>query len=100
MADEINNKKDFYEFLMNNKCTLKFRKKDGSMRLMNATLNFDFIPSQHKPKKFDRNKFKQSIDRGIINVYDLDINDWRKVNYNTTEWIESSETKSRYNIKK
>ena len=30
---------------------LKFTKKDGSTRLMKATLNFDLVPKEKKPKE-------------------------------------------------
>lgn len=100
MPDFIKNKREFFEFLRSNKSVkLKFRKKDGSVRLMNATLNFDEIPDYKKPEKIDKKKFEESVKKGIFTVYDLDEKDWRKVNFNTTDWVES-EPNIRYRIKK
>lgn len=96
----INNKKEFFTLLQSNKSIkLKFKKNDGSTRLMNATLNFDEIPDSQKPKKFDKKKLEKEFKSGKFSVYDLDKKDWRKANYNTTDWVET-ESNVRYSIKK
>lgn len=98
--DFIKDKLQFFNFLRENKkVKLKFKKKDGSNRIMNATLDFNEIPPQQRPKEVDTKKFLENAEKGYFNVYDIDKKDWRKVNYETTEWIESGPN-FRFRIKK
>ena len=62
------------------KCTVKFIKANGSVRIMNFTLDFNSIPKQHHPK----GKGKKG---GAIAVFDIDKAGWRSVPYDRTQWV-------------
>lgn len=103
MAENIiNNIKDFYNFIVSNKkISALFNKKDGTKRLIHATLDFDMIPSSKHPKKQDQKKIREDLKKGLIHVYDLDKEGWRTINYNETYWIENEEEPNmRYRIRK
>ena len=51
---------------------IKFEKKDGSLREMNATLNPNMIVEYEK--KTDKTKEKN---KDVMPVFDVDINEWR-----------------------
>lgn len=102
MADGniINNAIDFYQKIKEAKeVSVKFRKQDGSMRIMKCTLDFDKIPNSKRPKDVNMAKILNLIQKyGMIHVYDLDKGDWRTVPFEKSEWVETPET--RYIIKK
>lgn len=56
-------------------CKITFNRLDDTERVMNATLNLDVIPENRHPKGE-----KNSGDH-IINVWDLDKQDWRSFSY-------------------
>lgn len=69
--------------------TIKFKKKDGTTRVMNCTLNFDKIPRGDRPKSVNLAKILKLLnDKKIVHVYDLEKNQWRSVNFDSAEWIE------------
>jgi hypothetical protein len=69
---------------------IKFTKKDGTIRFMKATLNFQKIPQLHHPKKVNLpNILKLMQNSGILHVYDLEKKAWRSVPFNTVEYIEA-----------
>ncbi|MCK5018190.1 MAG: DUF2693 domain-containing protein [Candidatus Peribacteraceae bacterium] len=91
MVDNITSALDFYKKIIGHKeVTVKFIKKDGSIRLMRCTLDFTQIQKDKQPKKVSIQKILNDINKfKIIKVYDLDANDWRSVNYETAEWVET-----------
>lgn len=68
-------KKQFYEYLKEElavkELEIKFFKKDGSLRIMKCTRDFDKIDEEHHPK----NTMKENED--TIRVFDLEKNAWR-----------------------
>lgn len=52
--------------------TVRFTKKDGSLRTMRCTLNDKKIPSSKQPKGTGKGPGP-----GILPVYDVEKNDWR-----------------------
>jgi len=78
---------------------IKFRKKDGSVRVMKCTLNFERIPKPDHPKSVDLPKILKLISKSkILHVYDLDKMGWRSVPFETTDWLETP--KMKYFVKK
>jgi hypothetical protein len=51
-------------------CEVKFVKKDGTERVMKCTTQMDSIPEDKRPKSTHHNT-------DVLNVFDLDKNDWR-----------------------
>jgi hypothetical protein len=77
---------------------IKFVKKDGTIRIMKCTLDFEKIPSSKYPKNVDMTKILKRMQKnGIINVFDLEKNDWRSVPFNQVDWLETE--KNRYKIR-
>ena len=69
---------------------IKFTKKDGNIRFMTCTLNFQKIPQIDHPKKVNLpNILKLMQNSGILHVYDLEKRAWRSVPFNTVEYIEA-----------
>lgn len=70
--------------------TVKFRKKDNTMRIMRCTLDFTRIPPDQKPKSVSLQRIlKQLRQYGILRVYDLEKSDWRTVPVDRCEWLET-----------
>ena len=64
--------------------SLSFIKKDGSLRNMNCTLDFNRIPQRCKPKGVNIEQiYRRATDHGILNVFDTDVQDWRSIPYNS-----------------
>jgi hypothetical protein len=79
--------------------TVKFIKKDGTIRIMKCTLNFKKIPKEHHPKKVDiPNILKLMQENGIIRVYDLERKGWRSVPFKQVDWLDVGDDK-RYKIR-
>jgi|GEM_PF-1627400 len=77
--------------------TIKFTKKDGTIRFMVCTLDFRKVPEKDKPKKVDLPKIlKLMQNSGILHVYDLEKKGWRSVPFNNVEYMETGE--KRYKI--
>lgn len=91
MADSITSALEFYDKISGQReVNIKFRKKDGSIRLMRCTLDFTQIPKEKQPKKVSIQKILSDINKfKIIKVFDLDSGDWRSINYKTAEWVET-----------
>lgn len=64
--------KDLMQLLKEGVVTVKFTKKDGSLRTMRCTLNNKQIPSSKHPKGTGK-----APGPGILPVYDVEKNDWR-----------------------
>lgn len=79
------------------KCKVKFQKKDGTIRFMICTLNFQLIPPIHHPKKMNISKsLKLMQNNDIIHVYDIEKEGWRSITFTRVEYIEVG--KKRYMV--
>lgn len=78
---------------------IKFTKKDGTTRIMNATLDFSQIPQKDYPKKnINIPKILKLLQNSkIIHVYDLDKKAWRSVPIDQVEYVQSGMV--RYKVK-
>jgi len=80
--------------------TIRFRKKDGNMRVMRATLDFTKIPKEDHPKTVNIEKILKLIQHNqIMHVYDLDIKGWRSVPFDRVEYLQTR-TGKRFYVKK
>lgn len=88
--DIIKTALDFWQKIYDEKeASVKFVKKDGTIRIMRFTLDFTKIPKKDHPKKVDLVQImKRMNEQGIIHVYDLDKMAWRSVPFETAEWVE------------
>jgi len=69
---------------------LKFTKKDGSTRIMKATLNFDLIPKEKKPKEANSEKIMKDLEKNkILRIFDLEKIDWRTVPFEQVDWVQT-----------
>ena len=86
---EVKEKEELYKWLNSllktSNVTLTFTKKDGSERVMNATLKEEIIPKYEK--KTDREK-TPSIE--TMSVFDIDKNEWRSFRLDSLKKIEGS----------
>lgn len=102
MEDEekvINSAADFLtKIRKEEEVTVRFTKKDGSLRVMRCTLNFKKIPKEYRPKNVDVPRILKLITKsGIIHVFDLDVVGWRGIPFERTDWLDIKTT--RYRIK-
>lgn len=97
--DIIRNAIDFWRKIYDEDVVkIKFLKKDGTIRIMKATLNFTYIPKPKQPKKVDMSKIVKLMQNSkIIHVYDLEKKDWRSVPFERVDWMEAG--KKRYKIR-
>ena len=65
------------------RATVKFIKKDGTVRIMNFTLNFGRIPKANHPKGTGKKS-------GGIAVYDIDKAGWRTIPFGSVQWLQIS----------
>lgn len=73
---------------------VKFEKKDGSLRLMKCTLDFEQIPIEKKPKGINLEKILTKIQKSkILSVFDLEKKDWRSVPFERLEYMITSKKK-------
>jgi hypothetical protein len=80
------------------KAKIKFKKKDGTDRIMLATLDFRLIPKKDHPKSVNLKKiFNLMKEHGVLHVYDLEKKAWRSVNFETADWLEIGD--KRYSIR-
>jgi hypothetical protein len=100
MADLINNAIDFLKKIRSEKqVTIRFIKKDNSVRMMKCTLQFDLIPKPKRPKKIDLPAILNLIKQDILHVFDLEKKEWRSVPFDRVEYLETP-AKERFYIKK
>ncbi len=94
-SDEINNVIELLKVLRGEDVvTVKFRKKDNSIRVMKCTLNFDKVPVKDRPKDVNLGRIQNEVmNKGLIHVYDLEKNNWRTINFNSAEWVQTSDNK-------
>ena len=77
---------------------VKFVKKDGTIRIMNFTLDFSRIPKAKHPKTVNMVKILNLLQKnGIIHVFDLDKKEWRSVPFKEVDWLEINN--KRYKIR-
>jgi len=75
---------DLLKLLKSNEAIIDFIKKDGSRRIMKATLDFNRIPKKSRPKSIDVSKILEILSkRRVIRVFDVEKSDWRSVNLDT-----------------
>ena len=100
--DIISDVVEFWKKLKSNKESLvKFVKKDGTTRLMRCTLNFKYIPKEAKPKSIDVPKILNMARKSkVIRVYDIESHGWRSIPFDKSEWLEDTDTNTRYSIKR
>ena len=80
--------------------TIKFTKKDGTDRIMRATLDFRKVPEPDKPKSVNIQQILKLIQQNnIMHVYDLDKKGWRSVPFNRVEYMDTP-TKRYYTKKR
>lgn len=71
---EFNVKKDeLVDILKNDAMEIVFTKKDGSERTMTCSLQKEFLPAINSDAKIKKENFD------VLNVFDLDINEWRAI---------------------
>jgi len=69
---------------------IKFVKKDGTDRIMKATLNFLKIPNDKKPKGVDLVKILKLLQNSkMLRVFDIEKMDWRTVPFESVEWLKT-----------
>jgi len=91
----INDITSFWEQIKENEeSIIKFEKKDGTIRNMRCTLDFDKIPKEKIPKGTG------STSPGIIKVYDLEKRGWRSVTFERVLWIKESKQNERFYIRR
>lgn len=64
--------------------TVTFTKKDGTERVMKCTLKPDLLP----PQVVNEDKPAKKKSETSIAVYDLEINAWRSITYDTVSIIQ------------
>ncbi len=94
---------DVIEFLnrirSEDEVTIRFKKEDGTTRIMKCTLKFDKIPKQDRPKDVNLPKILKLLNISkILHVYDLEKHGWRSVPFKRAEWLETPD-KRRFRIK-
>ena len=92
MADDIiRTATEFLEKLRGeDEVRVKFRKLDGSERIMRCTLNFSKVPRNKHPKDVNLGKILKLLHKSkIIHVFDLDKDEWRSVPFDRAEWLET-----------
>jgi len=91
-GDIIDDVIEFWEKIRDeDEVTVRFKKKDGTMRVMRCTLNFDKIPVDKKPKDINIPRIIKLVRNSqIVHVYDLERQDWRSVPFNRCEWLDTA----------
>lgn len=69
--------------LRNETATLTFRKKDGTIRVMKASLREEHIPVYEKKTEAVRKPNDE-----VISVVDLEKNEWRSVRFDSIQGVE------------
>lgn len=69
---------------------IKFKKQDGTDRIMNCTLDFSLIPDELKPKSVDLAQILKLIKKNeILRVFDIEKQEWRSVPFDRLQWLET-----------
>lgn len=87
--------------------TVKFFKRDGSVRIMKCTINLKLIPKDDYPKGLKQGDpwkpsamMKRAEVHHQVRAYDLDVHGWRTINFDTAEWVKDIKTNTTYRIQK
>ena len=65
-------------------CTVEFTKKDGTSRLMECTLDQQYLPAQEVVTESTVSKKpRKPLPDNLIRVYDIDVAGWRTINLDT-----------------
>ncbi len=101
MANTIDSAIEFLEKIKaEESVTIKFKKADGTERIMLCTLNFDKIPKSDRPKEVNLPKILNQINKNnLVHVYDLEKKGWRAVKFDKVEWLKDEED-IKFSIKK
>ena len=95
--EKIENFIELYDQIKKDEVTIKFEKKDKTIRFMRCTLNYDIIPEGNRIKTVNISNILKLIENSkLIHVYDLDNNGWRSIPFERTKWLKTSEKKKYY----
>lgn len=70
-----------------NNVTILFTKKDGNLRLMRCTLDFNKIPSEFRPKEYNIEQELKLIKQNILRVFDIEKQGWRSIPIDRSEFV-------------
>lgn len=101
MTQELTSAIDFLKIIKEEKSVLvQFEKKDGTLRLMKCTLDFNQIPKEKKPKGIDLTKILSKIQKSkTLSVFDIEKQDWRSIPFDRLEFLQTKDNKL-YKIQK
>jgi len=83
-----NNKMQIEKVLNTNKAEVVFYKKDGSVRVMKCTRNFDIMKETTGADQYSLIKGASVDNEEVIKVFDLDLNAWRSFRVDSVQSIE------------
>ena len=83
-----NNKMQIEKVLNTNKAEVVFYKKDGSVRVMKCTRNFDIMKETTGIDQYSLIKGASVDNEEVIKVFDLDLNAWRSFRVDSVQSIE------------
>lgn len=67
---------------------IKFKKKDGSDRIMRCTLDFSIIPKKDRPSTLNLEKIiKLMYVNHILKVFDVENEGWRSIDFTSVEYL-------------
>jgi len=97
----LRNAIEFYQKIKaEEEVTVKFRKLDGTERIMKCTLDFSKIPEGKRPKDVNMAKiFALVYQHKMVHVFDLEKKDWRTIPFERSEWLETP-AQVRFKMKK
>jgi len=80
----MSNKESMVESLHKGVCKVTFEKIDGSKRVMNCTLNNNYLP-----ETLNESENKKEPNSNVIPVWDIDANAWRSFRIDSVEDFKS-----------
>jgi hypothetical protein len=97
--DEITSAMDFLQKISDEDVVLvKFKKKDGTDRIMKCTLNFARVPKEMRPKGVSLKDILLQIKKNkILRVFDLEKIGWRTIPFDRAEFLRTKD--KMYSIK-
>ena len=90
-ADVLVSAAEFWQRIYREKVvTIQFIKKDGTNRVMKATLDFSKIPERDRPRSVNVPQILKLIEKNkIVHVYDLEQKGWRTVPFDRVDWLQT-----------
>lgn len=73
------NRDSMVEVLRENVVQVTFTKKDGTVRVMNCTLQESFLPESNTESS------NRKINDNLVTVWDVDVNGWRSFNCSSVQ---------------